>query len=159
MSTILWIDPGTTTIWYAIVNKEWNNIKMLDYWIIETTPKIELKYKLLEIGRDIWELIDNYKPELVSIEKLYFTNNIKTWIDVSHARWVIVYEAIKRNLEILEYTPLELKQWICGFWKADKKQMQNAIKIIMKLDSIPKPDDAADALCLAYIWALNKKIV
>lgn len=157
MSIILWIDPGTTTIWFALIEKSKNNLELLDYWIVETTPKMELKYKLLEIWTDIWELLDIHKPDLVSIEKLFFTTNIKTWIDVSHARWVIMYEAIKRWIEILEFTPLELKRWITGYWKADKKQVQNAIKMIMKLKTIPKPDDAADAVCLAYIGALNLK--
>ncbi len=157
MSIILWIDPGTTTIWFALIEKSKNNLELLDYWIVETPPKMELKYKLLEIWNDIWELLDIHKPDLVSIEKLFFTTNIKTWIDVSHARWVIMYEAIKRWIEILEFTPLELKHAITWYWKADKKQLQNAIKIIMKLETIPKPDDAADAVCLAYIGALNLK--
>lgn len=157
MSIILWIDPWTTTIWFALIEKSKNNLELLDYWIVETTPKMELKYKLLEIWNDIWELLDIHKPDLVSIEKLFFTNNIKTWIDVSHARWVIIYEAIKRWIEILEFTPLELKQQITWYGKAEKKQVQNAIKIIMKLETIPKPDDAADAVCLAYIWALKIK--
>lgn len=157
MSIILWIDPGTTTIWFALIEKSKNNLELLDYWIVETTPKMELKYKLLEIWTDIWELLDTHKPDLVSIEKLFFTTNIKTWIDVSHARWVIMYEAIKRWIEILEFTPLELKRWITWYGKADKKQVQNAIKMIMKLETIPKPDDAADAVCLAYMWAMNLK--
>lgn len=157
MSIILWVDPGTTTIWFALIEKSKNNLELLDYWIVETPPKMELKYKLLEIWTDIWELLDIHKPDLVSIEKLFFTTNIKTWIDVSHARWVIMYEAIKRWIEILEFTPLELKHAITWYGKADKKQVQNAIKIIMKLETIPKPDDAADAVCLAYIGALNLK--
>jgi crossover junction endodeoxyribonuclease RuvC len=79
MSIILWIDPGTTTIWFALIEKVKNNFELLDYWIVETPPKMELKYKLLEIWTDIWELLDAHKPDLVSIEKLFFTTNIKTW--------------------------------------------------------------------------------
>lgn len=154
MSIIIWIDPGTTTTGFAVLERNtW--VKILDYWIIETIPKDNIWSKLLEIWTDIWELLDRYKPDLVCIEKLYFTTNIKTGIDVSHARWVIMYEIVKRWIMCQEFTPLEVKQAISGYGKATKKQMQNAIKILMKLDSIPKPDDARDALCLAYIWNMN----
>jgi crossover junction endodeoxyribonuclease RuvC len=95
---------------------------------------------------------------LAVVEKLYFTNNIKTWIDVSHARWVVIYNLFCSNVKILEHTPLELKSAICGNWNAPKKQLQNAIKILFWMDEIPKPDDAADAIWLAYMWFLNKKL-
>lgn len=149
---VLWIDPWTTTTWYALVEKIWWKAILLDYGIIETRPKIELKYKLLEIASDLESIINNYNPDMAVIEKLYFTNNIKTWIDVSHARWAIMLELAKRAIDIKEFTPLELKSAICGNWKANKTQLQNAIKIIFWLDSIPKPDDAADAIWLAYMW-------
>jgi crossover junction endodeoxyribonuclease RuvC len=159
MSIILWIDPGTTTIGYAIINKISNsNYKLIDYWIFSTTPKIDLSIKLLEIWNDIKELINTYNPDILSIEKLYFQTNLKTWIDVAQARWVIVYEAIRENIKILEYTPLQVKKAITSNWQASKKQLQKAIQIIMKLDEIPKPDDAADAIWLAYMWALNTRL-
>lgn len=156
MSVILGIDPWTTTIWYAIINKN-NGIDLVDYGIFKTTPKIELKYKLLEIWKDIKELIKTYSPDLVVIEKLYFSTNVKTWIDVAQARWVIMYEAIKWNVDILEYTPLQVKKAITWNGSANKLQLQNAIKMLFRLDSIPKPDDAADAIGLAYMWALNNR--
>ncbi len=153
---ILGIDPWTTTIWFAVVDKEnFRKFSLIDYWVIETTPKIDLKYKLLEIWEDYLSLIEKYKPDLIVVEKLYWGNNIKTWIDVAHSRWLIIYEAIKRWIEIQEYTPLQLKKAIAWNWKANKIQLQNAIKIIFKLDSIPKPDDAADAIWLAYLGNLN----
>jgi len=156
MSIILWIDPWTTTIWYAIINKISNsNYKLIDYWVFSTTPKVDLSIKLLEIWKDIKELIKIYNPEILSIEKLFFQNNLKTWIDVAQARWVIIYESIKNNLKILEYTPLQVKKAITGNGQAKKTQLQKAIQIIMKLDKIPKPDDAADAIWLAYMWALQ----
>jgi len=159
MSIILWIDPGTTTIGYAIIEKHSNSdYELIDFWIFSTTPKIDLKYKILEIWKDIQELIKNYNPDIMSIEKLFFQNNIKTWIDVAQARWVMMYEAIKNNLEILEYTPLQVKKAITSNGQAKKAQLQKAIQIIMKLDTIPKPDDAADAIWLAYMWALNTRI-
>jgi len=159
MTIILWIDPWTTTIGYAIINKHSSsNYELIDFWVFSTTPKIDLSIKLLEIWKDIKELIKIYNPDIVSIEKLFFQTNLKTWIDVAQARWVIVYEAIKHNLEILEYTPLQVKKAITWNWQAKKAQLQKAIQIIMRLDEIPKPDDAADAIWLAYMWALNTRI-
>ena len=156
MTTILWIDPWTTTVWYAVLNKvSSSDYKLIDYWVFSTTPKIDLSIKLLEIWKDIKELIKIYKPDIISIEKLFFQTNLKTWIDVAQARWVIIYEAIKNDLKILEYTPLQVKKAITWNWQAKKIQLQRAIQIIMKLDEIPKPDDAADAIWLAYMWALN----
>lgn len=116
-----------------------------------------MKYKLLEIGSDIKALIDKYTPNLVSVEKLYFLKNITTGIDVAQARGVIVYEAIKSNTLLEEYTPLQVKKAITSNGKANKKQMQTAIKMILWLKEIPKPDDAADAIAIAYIGALNCK--
>ncbi|MDD3646860.1 MAG: crossover junction endodeoxyribonuclease RuvC [Candidatus Gracilibacteria bacterium] len=154
---ILGIDPGTTTIGYAIISKESHKLDLLDYGVFSTTPKIDLKYKLLEIGNDINELIKLHNPDLIVIEKLYFTTNVKTAIDVAQARGVVVYEAIKHDIETLEYTPLQVKKAITGNGAAKKAQLQNAIKMLFGLNSIPKPDDAADAIGLAYMGALNKR--
>ncbi|MDD3793599.1 MAG: crossover junction endodeoxyribonuclease RuvC [Candidatus Gracilibacteria bacterium] len=152
---ILGIDPGTTTIGFSLIKKEKSKIKLIDYGIFKTTPKIELKYKIFEIGNDINEIIKKYNPDILSIEKLFFQTNTKTAIDVAQARGVIIYECIKNGLKIQEYTPLQVKKAITGNGKANKLQLQNAIKILFGLESIPKPDDAADAIGLAYIGALN----
>jgi crossover junction endodeoxyribonuclease RuvC len=157
---ILWIDPWTTTTGFAIIEKiskkePPNDYNLIDYGIFSTTPKTDLSIKLLEIWTDIKELISKFNPDIISIEKLFFQTNTKTAIDVAQARWVILYEAMKNNLNILEYTPLQVKKAITLNWKANKLQLQNSIKIIFKLDEIPKPDDAADAIWLAYMWALN----
>lgn len=153
---VIGIDPGTTTIWYAVVEKKWNEKILLDYWVIHTTPKIDLKDKIMEISNDLESLINKYMPKRVVIEKLFFTTNLKTGIDVAQVRWVILYKFASIGVEILEYTPLELKSAICGNGKANKLQLQNAIKIFFSLDQIPKPDDAADAIWLAYMWILKK---
>jgi len=154
---ILGIDPWTTTTGFAITKKEWIKISLIEYWILKTIPKISIDLKLLEIWTDIRTLIDKFAPDLVAIEKLYFTNNIKTWIDVAESRGVIIYESMRNNIQIQEYTPLEVKKAITGNWKATKIQMQNAIKILFQLNEIPKPDDVADAIWISYIWALNLK--
>lgn len=154
---ILWIDPWTTTIGFALIKKKNNKFELLDYWVFKTTPKIDLSLKILEIWNDISHIINKYNPEILSVEKLFFQTNTKTAIDVAQARWVIVYEWIKNNLRIFNYTPLQVKKAITWNWKANKLQLQNAIKILFWLQEIPKPDDAADAIWLAYIWALNSK--
>lgn len=154
---ILWIDPWTTTVWFAIIDKQGQNYDIIDFWIFSTTPKIDIAIKVYEIWLDIAEIIKQYKPDVISIEKLYFQNNIKTGIDVAQARWVVLYEAMKHNLEILEYTPLQVKKAITWHGQSKKIQLQRAIQMIFQLDEIPQPDDAADAIGLAYMWALNSK--
>jgi crossover junction endodeoxyribonuclease RuvC len=155
MSIIIWIDPGTTTVWYAIIEKT-KTLSLIDYWVIHTTPKIALSLKLLEIGSDLSALFKRYTPEKVVVEELFFTKNIKTWIAVAQSRGTILYEIAKHNILLLEFTPLEVKKAITGNGQASKKQMQLAIKMILRLKEIPKPDDAADAIGLAYLWALQR---
>jgi crossover junction endodeoxyribonuclease RuvC len=152
---ILGIDPWTTTTWFAVIKKENNNYSIIDYWVLTTTPKIHISQKILELATDIKTIITKYNPNIVSIEKLFFQTNLKTWIDVAQARWAIVYEAMLASTKIMEYTPLQVKKAITWNWKANKLQLQNAIKMIFRLESIPKPDDAADAIWLAYMWWLN----
>lgn len=153
---ILWIDPGTTTTGFALIKKEKSDIFLIDFWVLKTTPKIDLSLKLLEIWTDINNLIKNNQVEKIVIEKLFFQNNIKTAIDVAQARWVLMYEAIKNNLKIEEYTPLQVKKAVTWNWKANKLQLKNAIKILFWLKSLAKYDDASDALAMAYMWALNE---
>jgi len=157
MIRILWIDPWTTTVGFAIIDKEKQQYEIIDYWVFTTTPKISINTKIFEIWNDIIEIIKKYKPDIISVEKLYFQNNIKTGIDVAQARWVIMYEAMKNNLIIQEYTPLQVKKAIAWNWQAKKAQLQRALQIIFKMEEIPKPDDAADAIWLAYMGGLNSR--
>lgn len=156
---ILGIDPWTTTIWYALIEKDWHNFNLVDYGVIHTAPKIALEQKLLEIGEDISWLIGKYSPERVGVEKLYFNTNITTGINVAHARWVILYEVIKKGLPLYEYTPLQVKKAITSNGSAKKLQLQRAIQMIFWLSDIPKPDDAADAIWIAYMTALERDII
>ena len=154
MSIILWIDPWTTTTWFAIIESS-QDINLVDFGVISTTPKIADSLKLLEIWQDIWALLERYHPDLIVIEKLFFNSNITTGIQVAQARWVVMYEAAKKWTAVLEYTPLQVKKAITWNGRAGKTQLQNAIKMLMRLETIPKPDDAADAIWLAYMWYLN----
>lgn len=155
---ILGIDPGTTTVWYALIEKTWQSFSLLDYWVIETAPKIPLETKLVEIWADISWLLELHKPERVWVEKLFFNTNITTGIAVAHARGVIIHEIARRWLTIYEYTPLQIKKAITGSWAAKKAQLQKAIQMIFRLDEIPKPDDAADAIGIAYMTGLEREI-
>ncbi|EKD66855.1 MAG: Crossover junction endodeoxyribonuclease RuvC [uncultured bacterium (gcode 4)] len=159
MSIILGIDPGTTTTGFAIIKKEWRNVEILEFWIIETIVKSDISSKILDIWNDLENLIKKYKPDICGIEKLFFLKNLKTWIDVAQARWTMLYILATHGIPVLEYTPLQVKSGICGSWSALKKQVQNALKIIYKLDSIPTPDDAADALAIAYITSLSRRLI
>jgi crossover junction endodeoxyribonuclease RuvC len=159
MSIILGIDPGTTTTGFAIIKKEWKNIEILNYWVIETKALTNISEKIRIIWNDIENLIKEYKPDICGIEKLFFLKNLKTWIDVAQARWTMLYILATHGIPVLEYTPLQVKSWICGSGSALKKQVQNALKIIYKLDSIPTPDDAADALAIAYITSLSRRLI
>ena len=159
MSIIIGIDPGTTTVGFAIMALNKNCREVLNYWIIETKPKEKLELKLVDIVADLEEIIDQYKPSVAWIEKLFFTNNQKTWIDVAHARWAIMQTLAKKWIQIFEFTPLQVKKWICGNWSANKLQVQKALKLILKMNELPRPDDAADAIAIAYITSLQKKFI
>lgn len=152
----LWIDPWTTTTGFALIEGISGKCKILDFGVFSTTPKINLTYKILEIWWDIKEIIGKYNPDSIIIEKLFFQTNLKTGIDVAQARWVVLYESMLSWAKIEEYTPLQVKKAITGHGKANKLQLQNAIKMLFSLTEIPKPDDAADAIWLAYMWFLNR---
>lgn len=156
---ILGIDPGTTTIWYAVIEKNGYDFLLLDFWVIETTPKISIDQKLIEISQDLSELIEKYSPERAWVEKLFFNTNITTGISVAHARWVIIHELVRRWIILHEYTPLQVKKAITGNGAAKKVQLQKAIQLIFWLAKLPTPDDAADAIGIAYMCALERKII
>jgi len=129
---------------------------ILNFGVIHTTPKLDAALKLIDIERDLSELIETYKPDACGIEKLFFFRNQTTIIDVAQSRGVIMHTIARRGIPIYEYTPLQVKKGICGSGTAKKLQVQNALKILFGLSDIPKPDDAADALAIAYITSLAR---
>lgn len=151
MSIIIGIDPWTTTIGFAVLKKQNRQIEILDYGVFSTPPKLALWSKLLEIEKDIETLFKKYPPHVCVIEKLFFAKNTKTAIDVAHSRGVLICSIAKQGITLLEPTPMEVKKGICGNGNAPKKQVQNALKLIFSLNQIPTPDDAADALAMAYM--------
>lgn len=152
---ILGIDPWTTTIWFALLEKTEKKHTLLEYGVIETTPRQEMSLKLIDMARDLESLITTFQPTIAGIEKLFFLNNLKTGIDVAQARGVILHTLATNGIIIKEYTPLQVKQGITGNGNAKKRQIQNTIKILFNMEEIPKPDDAADAIAIAYLTSLT----
>ncbi|MBL8029672.1 MAG: crossover junction endodeoxyribonuclease RuvC [Candidatus Doudnabacteria bacterium] len=148
---ILGIDPGTATTGYGIIesHKKSGEFKLVDFGVIETKKTLSDAERLKILGDDIKDIIKKYSPEAVGVEKLFFTSNQKTAITVAQARGVALYICQTNSLPVLEYTPLQVKNFICGYGKAEKKQVQYMVQKTFKLKKIPKPDDAADALAVA----------
>lgn len=149
--TILGIDPGTATTGYGIIQivKSKDQPKLVDFGVIATKPKLSDALRLQILADDLSKLIKKYKPAAVGVEKLFFTTNQKTVMTVSQARGVVLYICQKHKLPILEFTPLQVKSFICGYGKAEKSQVQFMVQKAFKLARPPKPDDAADALAVA----------
>ena len=146
---IFGIDPGYAIVGCGIVRYERNNFSLMGYGAITTDKDMPFNKRLEKIYDDVTELLQKFKPDAVSIERLYFNTNQKTAIDVAQARGVIVLAVEKAGIPLYEYTPLQVKQSIVGYGRAEKQQVQEMTKMFLHLDKIPKPDDAADALALA----------
>lgn len=155
MSIILGIDPGTTDVGFAVIEVQKNQRTILTYGVIHTTPRVPQSEKLVEIMHDLKEILRQYKITHAAIEKLFFSTNLKTGIDVAQSRGVVVAVIAELGIPIVEYTPLEVKKALCGNGKAEKNQIGRAVQLLFKLDTIPKPDDAADALGIAYVASLQ----
>lgn len=156
---VLGIDPGTATTGFAVIKTttKQGKYEVLDFGVI-TTPKIDTEAtRLKTIADDLSAIIKQYKPERVGIEKLFFANNQKTAISVAQARGVVLLVCQTSKLQIAEFTPLQVKNYICGHGKADKRQVQFMVKKTFGLTKIPKPDDAADALAIALCASLTTK--
>jgi len=145
---ILGIDPGTARIGYSIINKVDGEAELINYGCLEIKNKNQVE-RLKIISELISKLISKYNPQTLAIEKLFFTKNVKTALSVSEARGVIINCANLMNLEVTEFTPLEVKTAVTGYGKAEKYQVQKMVMKILKLEKIPKPDDAADAIAIA----------
>ena len=153
---ILGIDPGLATVGFGVIKHERSRFTTIDYGAIITPPHIPVHERLMMIYNDIQKTIDRYNPDDLAIEELFYNTNQKTVISVCEARGVILLSAYQRGLNIYEYTPLQVKQSVVGYGRAEKKQVQTMVKNILKLDKIPKPDDAADAVALAICHAHAK---
>ncbi len=142
------IDPGYALIGYGVLRKEKRNIDVIEYGAIRT-ERGDPGDRLIQIYNKITEIINNFSPDVLSLEKLFFNKNAKTVLGVGEARGVIILSARLKGLLVKEYTPLEVKQAITGYGRATKEQVQYMVKSILKFDKVPKPDDVADALAIA----------
>lgn len=154
---ILGIDPGIATVGYSLVECKGNHFKPLEYGVITTPATMIFPERLSNIYNEITRLIEKYQPEDLAIEELFFNKNVKTAIMVAQARGVEVLSCVNKGLKIYEYTPLQIKQSVTGYGRADKNQVQQMVKMLLNLDEIPKPDDAADALAVAICHGASLK--
>ena len=150
---ILGIDPGIATIGFGVLDSEKNRHRLIQCGVISTPAHTSLSSRLAQIYDDMCQLLEMYKPDAVSVEELFFNTNITTGIAVAHGRGVILLACQKANVQIYEYTPLQVKQAVVGYGRAEKNQVMDMVKRICALPAPPKPDDAADAVALALCHA------
>ncbi|WMJ23290.1 crossover junction endodeoxyribonuclease RuvC [Paludicola sp. MB14-C6] len=161
---IIGIDPGYAIVGFGVISYNNMSFTTLDYGAIITEANTPFNKRLLHIYNEFSELLKLHKPDAVSIEKLFFTNNQKTGIDVAQARGIILLACEQNNIPCYEYTPLQVKQAVVGYGKAEKAQVMDMTKRLLKLTKVPKPDDTADALAIAICHAhvapsqLNKQL-
>lgn len=150
---ILGIDPGYAIVGFGVIEAVGQNFRMITYGAVTTQPDTEFPERLKEIYHDVGSIIDIYNPDAIAIEQLFFHTNQKTVIKVGQARGVVLLAAAEKNKPIFEYTPLQVKQAVVGYGRAEKKQVMELTRNFLHLDKVPKPDDAADALAVAVCHA------
>lgn len=155
---VLGIDPGTATVGWAILDEEKGNVSAVAYGHISTSPKNTTAERLFEVVNDLEKIIKKYQPSEAAVEDLFFFKNVKTVMKVSQARGAILLTLEKNSVSIDSYTPLQVKQALTGYGRAEKKQIQIMVQKILKLKSIPKPDDTADAIAIALCHLNSRKM-
>ena len=146
---VLGIDPGLAIVGYGIIDFDGNKYKTVDYGVITTPAKTSYAKRIKMLYDAMERLLEQYAVDEVAIEELFFNRNTATAITVAQARGALVLAVMNRDIELFEYTPLQVKQSVCGYGRADKKQIQEMVQRLLGLQTIPKPDDAADALAVA----------
>ncbi|MGA9348613.1 MAG: crossover junction endodeoxyribonuclease RuvC [Anaerolineae bacterium] len=146
---VLGVDPGTAITGYGLVWGEGDNLRLVDYGTIITPSDKPLPQRLQEIYRQLTVLIQERQPEAAAVEQLFFSRNVRTALSVGQARGVVLLAMANAEIAVHEYTPLEVKQAVVGYGRATKDQVQEMVKVLLGLDSVPQPDDAADAIAVA----------
>lgn len=154
---ILGIDPGYALVGFGVIDYDFGEIKVVDYGVIETHKDKSVPERLVLIEQGLAELIEYYKPDEIAIEEIFYSHNQTTFVAVAQARGVIINYCQKTCGNLFEYTPMQIKQAITGYGRAGKRQVQYMTATILGLDSIPKPDDAADALAVAICHSQTNK--
>lgn len=155
---IIGIDPGTGILGFGVIDATRGSYKLVTAGVVRTPAHTPLDERLEEIFDSLTEIIAETQPQVMSIEKLFFARNVTTAMSVSHARGVAMLAGRKAGLEIAEYTPLQIKQTLTGYGKADKKQVQEMVRLNLGLSEVPKPDDCADALAAAITHAAMDRV-
>lgn len=150
---IMGLDPGYAIVGYGIISYEGNHFRTLDFGAITTEKDTDFSERLKQIYDGVNYLLQKWKPCAMSVEKLFFNTNTTTAIGVAEARGVCLLSAYENGAKLFEYTPLQVKQSVTGYGRADKKQVQEMTRMLLNLDSVPKPDDTADALAVAICHA------
>jgi crossover junction endodeoxyribonuclease RuvC len=155
---ILGIDPGIATLGFGVIEKDKNgNCRAIDFGVVKTPKEESLPVRLAMLEEGVNAVIEKFKPDEISMEELFFSKNITTGIAVAHARGVAMLCAVKHCGRLFEYTPMQIKQALTGYGKADKQQIQQVVTSLLKLKTVPKPDDAADALAIALCHAFTSR--
>jgi len=155
---IIGIDPGIAITGYGIIDKNRNNYKPVCYGKITTEPQQQTFERLIILYETLMEIFQEYQPQFAAVEELFFNKNAKTAMIIGQARGVAILAAANAGLDVYEYTPLQVKQAVAGYGRAEKKQVQKMVKLLLNLDEIPRPDDVADALAIALCQASSYKM-
>jgi crossover junction endodeoxyribonuclease RuvC len=155
---ILGIDPGTATMGWGVIRQEGNRLLYMQHGAIVTPPNWEMPRRLGRLFDGVTELLKGYRPETVAVEELFFNTNVTTAITVGQARGMALLAAYKAGVEVAEYTPLQVKQAITSYGRAEKRQVQEMVKALLNLHEIPKPDDAGDGLAIAICHAFSSRV-
>ncbi|HSX35349.1 MAG TPA: crossover junction endodeoxyribonuclease RuvC [Patescibacteria group bacterium] len=150
---IIGIDPGTGILGFGVIDISGRKTQLVDAGVIRTPVHEDDAVRLLTIYEELTDIIAATKPEIMAVEKLFFARNVTTAMTVAQARGVVLLTGMQAGLQLFEYTPMQIKQAITGYGKADKKQMQEMVRVLLQLKEVPKPDDAADALAAALTHA------
>ena len=150
---ILGVDPGTAICGYGIIESDGDQLSVISFGAITTPSNWKMPQRLEHIHRELGSLVGKYQPTDAVVEKLFFSRNVTTALSVGQARGVALLAAAQANLKIHEYTPLQVKQAVVGYGRADKNQIQQMVRMLLQLESVPHPDDAADALAIAICHA------
>ena len=155
---IIGIDPGTGILGFGVIEASASgSLKLIDGGVIRTLPTDSDSHRLKTIFDELTGIIEEHKPEVMSVEKLFFAQNVTTAMTVAQARGVVLLCGEQSGLSVFEYTPLQIKQALTGYGRADKKQMQEMVRVVLKLKETPKPDDCADALAAAICHSMTAR--
>jgi crossover junction endodeoxyribonuclease RuvC len=156
--TILGIDPGTATMGWGVVRQEGSRLRYVQHGAITTPSNWMMPRRLGRLFDGVTQLVEGYRPDTVAVEELFFNTNVTTAITVGQARGVALLAAYRAGIEVAEYTPLQVKQTITSYGRADKRQVQEMVRALLNLREIPRPDDAADGLAIAITHAFSSRI-